>query len=247
MTEVADPAPPGPRLSLAARLVGVILSPRETYADVAAAPRVLGALLVTVAISAGLTFWFQGTETGQQAVIDQIDATLETVESVTGRPAMTDEQYQQAVTVGLQRAPYQSAGAILVSTPIVIAVLAGIFLGVFNGIMGGTARYKQVYAIVTHSGVIWTLAAAFGVMVAFLGGELGSASRLLVFAPMLESGFLFHLLGFIDLFWVWGFVSVATGLAVLYRRQTAGIAMTLVGVYLLCGLAYAAVRAFAGV
>jgi hypothetical protein len=233
-------------MSLPARLFGVIVSPRETYADVAANPRALGVLLITVLVSAAVTFWFQSTEAGQKAVIAQIDQTLDVVERATGRPAMTDEQYEQAVTAGVSRAPYQSAGTILISTPIVVAILSAILLGVFNGILGGSARYKQVFAAVAHSGVIWTLAAIFGVVMAFAGADLGAASKLAVFVPMLESGFLYHLLAYIDLFWLWGLTSIAIGMSVLYRRQTVSVAVTFIGVYLLCGLAWAAIRSAIG-
>jgi hypothetical protein len=234
-------------MSLPARLIGVILSPRDTYADVAAHPRVLGALLVTTVLAAGVTYWFQGTEIGQQAVIAQIDQTLETVESLTGQSTMTDEQYEQMIEQQIGRAPLQSAATILVASPVTVVILAAILLGVFNGILGGAGRFKQVLAVVVHSSVIWTLAALFGVAMAFLGAELGSASKLSIFAPMLESGFVFRLLSFVDLFWLWGLVSLATGLAVLYRRQTGSIATAFVGIYLLCGIAWAALRsAFGG-
>ena len=73
MAEAAVSAPvdesKGP--GLLARLVGVIFSPRATYAAVVARPRVLGALLVTIVIMAvaeGLFFW---TPTGQEVLLDQ--------------------------------------------------------------------------------------------------------------------------------------------------------------------------------
>jgi hypothetical protein len=226
-------------------MLGVILSPRETYADVAARPRALGVLIITIAISAGVTFWFQGTEAGQQAVLDVIEQQVRMVESLGGR--ISDEQYDQMTTVGLRRAPYQSAAAIVIATPLITLLIAAMLLGVFNGIMGGNARFKQVFAVVAHSGVIWTLAALFNVGMGMVGGDATGAASLLVFFPMLEEGgFLARLLGYVDLFWLWGFVSIATGAAVLYRRRTAPIAVTLVSLYLVFGVLYAAVRSFAG-
>ena len=56
---------------LAARILGVLLSPRETYADVAARPRVLGVLAFVVLVSAGTWFAFLSTQVGQDALFDQ--------------------------------------------------------------------------------------------------------------------------------------------------------------------------------
>jgi len=58
--------------SLAARLLGVIVSPRATYADVAARPRALGAILVILLLAGASTFAFLSTEIGQNAMLDQI-------------------------------------------------------------------------------------------------------------------------------------------------------------------------------
>ena len=57
-------------MSLPARMVGVILSPRATYAAVAARPRVLGALAVVLTVIVAATFLFLSTEVGQQASLD---------------------------------------------------------------------------------------------------------------------------------------------------------------------------------
>ena len=78
------PASP-PAQGLAARVFGVLTSPRSTYADVAAHPRSLGVLLVVLTISIASSSWFLSTEVGQQAVVDQ---QLETIESF-GEPSAT--------------------------------------------------------------------------------------------------------------------------------------------------------------
>ena len=59
--------------------------------------------------------------------------------------------------------------------------------------------------------------------------------------------FLGRLLGWIDLFWVWWIVNLAIGAAVLYKRKSAPIAWSLLGVYLVFALIIAAaLTAFAG-
>ena len=58
--------------SLPARIVGVLLAPRATYADIAARPRVLGALAFVLAVLVAATFVFLSTEVGQQATLDNV-------------------------------------------------------------------------------------------------------------------------------------------------------------------------------
>ena len=246
MAEVTTPGPETPPMSLPARIAGVIMSPRQTYADVAARPRWLGVLLVTIVISGAATFWFQSSEAGQKAIRDQLDQTAELIETATGKP-LPDEQYN-AMLAGAPRAPYQSIAFILIGTPIMCAVLAGILLGVFNGIVGGNARFKQVFAVVAHSGVIWTLAAVFNALMGFTTGRASGAASVAVFFPMLgDTGFATNFLRAIDVFYLWGFFNLAIGLAVLYRQRTAPVAATFISLYVIVAALIAVVRsAFGG-
>jgi hypothetical protein len=235
----APPAPSSPHLGLLSRLLGVITSPRATYADVAARPRVLGALLVTALIGAGSQFWFLSTESGKKATLDAIEGQIRMAESF---GANVDDATYKAMTDSVESSRYSSAGAILAFSPVSLVVLAAIFMGVFNAMLGGNATFKQMCAVLAHAGVIWTLPLVFNSVVGFFTGRIGDASKLSVFTPMLESGFLAHLLGYLDLFWFWGLVSTAIGLAVLYRRRTGPIATTLLLIYVTIGVLYAAVR-----
>ena len=245
MAEVTTPGTGTPAPNLLARIVGVITSPRETYASVAAQPRALGVLVVTLLVSAAVTFWFQSSEAGQKAILEQLEQTARIIEGATGQP-LPDEQYD-AMLAGAPRAPYQSIAFILVGTPIMCAVLAGILLGVFNGIVGGNARFKQVFAVVTHSGVIWTLAAVFVAVMGYTTGRTTGASSLAVFFPMLDDmGFAISLLRAIDIFYLWGFFNLAIGLAVLYRQRTGPIAITFIALYLIVAVLIAVVRSSFG-
>jgi FtsH-binding integral membrane protein len=72
---------------------------------------------------------------------------------------------------------------------------------------------------------------------------LSSATNLAVFFPFLDdASFAARLLGSIDLFLVWWFISLAIGLGVLYRRRTTPIATTLLVVYASIGLVIAAIK-----
>jgi hypothetical protein len=72
---------------------------------------------------------------------------------------------------------------------------------------------------------------------------LSSPTTLAVFLPFIEENtFLGRLLGSIDLFQIWGTLSLAIGLGVLYKRRTAPIAWSLFLVYFVIVAAVAAIR-----
>jgi hypothetical protein len=127
----------------------------------------------------------------------------------------------------------------------VVASLAisGMALAVFNALLGGDAMFKQVYAIVVHSGIVLAALALFTTPLAYARQTLSSATNLAVFFPFLDdASFAARLLGSIDLIYIWWMVSVSIGLGVLYRRRTGPIATTLLVIYLLIGFAIAAIK-----
>jgi hypothetical protein len=223
--------------SLPARLAGVIFSPRATYADVAARPRVVGMLAVVLAIIVSATFVFLSTEVGQQASVDNQVRQLEAF----GR-TVTDVQYAQMERMA-PLARYFAAGFQLLFTPILALIVAGLAFAIFNAALGGDASFKQVYAIVVHSGVILVIQALFGLPLAYARESMTGMTNLGVFFPFLdEASFAARSLGAVDLVLVWWLVSLAIGLGVLYRRRTAPIATTLLVIYGVIGLTIAAVK-----
>jgi hypothetical protein len=91
-------------------------------------------------------------------------------------------------------------------------------------LMGGTGTFKQVYAILAHSGAIFALSVLFAMPLSYATHRMAGAN-LGVFVPMLEeTTFLARFLGAIDLFVVWWSINVAIGVGVLFKRKTAGIA-----------------------
>jgi Yip1 domain len=138
---------------------------------------------------------------------------------------------------------YVAAGFQLVLTPLMALIVAGAAFAVFNAVLGGDAAFKQVYAVVVHSGVVLSLQGLFGLPLAYARESLSSATNLAVFFPFLdENTFAARLLGSIDLFLIWWIVSLAIGLAVLYRRRTAPVATTMLVVYVAIGLVIAAIK-----
>jgi len=231
-------APGTKSMSLPARMAGVLFSPRATYAAVAARPRVFGALALVIAAIVAATFLFLSTDIGQQASLDDNVRRMESF----GR-TVSDVQYAQMERM----APYSRYFAAvfqLVLVPIMALVVAGLAFAVFNAALGGNAAFKQVYAIVVHSGAVMVVQALFGLPLAYARETLSGTTNLGVFVPFLdESSFAARMLGAIDLFVIWWMVSLAIGLGVLYRRRTGPIAATLLVIYAAIGVLIAAIKA----
>jgi hypothetical protein len=190
-----------------------------------------------LAVLVAATFVFLSTEVGQQATLDNQVRQLESF----GR-TVSDAQYQQMERMA-PYARYFAAGFQLVLLPVMALMAAGVAFAVFNAALGGDATFKQVYAVVVHSGVILPLQALFGLPLAYARETLSSATSLAVFFPFLdENTFAAQLLGSIDLFLIWWIVSLAIGLGVLYRKRTGTIATTLLVIYVVIGLIIAAIK-----
>jgi len=228
-----------PQVGLLARLIGVVFAPRDAYAAVAARPTWLGAMTVAGVIFIAVQVIFLSTEVGRNAALDQQLGVLKAF-GVT----VTDQMLQQMETRQAY-APYTTAASLVVSLPLVAAVVAGLLLAVFTAILGGGADFKQVYAVVAHSMIIGAIQQVFSVPIMYARADMSSPTRLSGFFPMLnEMGFATYLLSAIDLFYIWSLVNVSIGVAVLYKRRTGPVAAVLLGIYAVVAVIIAAVRAF---
>lgn len=223
------------------RFIGIITAPRATFESVVAHPRWLGMLVLTTVIVAAGSALPLTTEGGREALLEQQVTAME------GFGIQVSDQMYQQLRSRTAIAPYTTAGGIIVMSPIIAAVLAGILFAIFNAMMGGTATFKQVYAVVVHAGVIQALGQLFTGPFNYFRESMTSATNLSVLLPMLPDGsFAARLAGMIDLFLIWWVVALAIGLAVLYRRRTQPIAMSLFGVYAAIAVCVAVVRSVWG-
>jgi hypothetical protein len=214
----------------------VLYAPRDTYAGIAARPRVLGALAFATLTIALTSFAFLSTDVGQNAALDQQVRVIESF----GRN-IPDSVYEQ-MEAGVGRQRYFALAGVLVTVPMVCAIVAGIVLVVFNAVLGGAASFKQAFAVVVHAQVLIAVQQLFVTPLNYARESLSSGTNLGVFFPMLdEAGFAARFLGWIDLFRIWWIVSLAIGIGVLYQRKTGPIAWSLLAVYGSIALVAAAV------
>ena len=224
-------------LSLPARVLGVLFSPRRTYADVAAHPRWLGVFIVIVALTSAVGTAFLSTEVGRNAVIDQQITQSEAYGRQLNQTQI--DRIEQISTYYKYLVPiFQLLGLIFAAL-----LISGLSFAVFSAALGSDSTFRQTFAVVVHSGVVLIVQSLFSTPLAYARGTLSSATSLAVFAPFLEDrSFAARLLGSVDLFQIWWIMSLAIGLGVLSRKRTAPIATSLVVIYLAIGVVIAAIK-----
>lgn len=232
MTEAA-PANPDHPLGLFARAIGVITSPKATFENIIKFPKALGILFLCAVVMGVGSAAPQFTPEGQQAVIDmQVNAA-----------AARGREMPQAQIDGMQRfAPYFgyfTIASLLIFLPIITLFATALYWALFNIVLGGTASFKQVFAVTAHSGVIMALGILVGLPFTMTSPtmDMGGPFNLGALVPMLEeTSRLAKLLSAISVFSIWGAFVNAIGLATLYRRKVTGIFIALLIIQI--GFAY---------
>jgi hypothetical protein len=232
----AAPAEAGAAGSLPARLIGVLFSPQATFQRIVARPRWIGALATVTLVTCALTFAMLSTERGQSAMLDQQVRQTEAFGQT-----VSEEQYSRMEQM-LPMMRYIVTGSQLAMIPVMTLVVTGILFAVFNALLGGSAAFKQVAAVVTHSGAVTLVQQLFIAPLNYARESMSSATNLAVFVPFLDEGHIVaRFLGVIDLFIVWWLLVMAIGLGVLYRRRTAPIFWSFIGIYVIIALVVAVV------
>jgi hypothetical protein len=234
-TSTSTGATPAP-MSLPARFIGIITSPGDTFRAVVAHPRWLGMLIVVMVIVALGQALPLTTEAGKEAALRT------QVEWMEGFGMQVSNQAYEAMRARMSMAPITTPIGVLIFGPIMEVIFAGILFVIFNVAMGGGASFKQMFALLVHSSVISALQALFTGPLNYFRGSVSSATSLAVLLPMVEAkSFVGRVLAGTDLFLIWRLVVLAIGLAVLYKRRTQPIAMTLLAIYAVLVLGFAAI------
>ena len=227
--------------SLVARFIGVFTAPRETFASIVISPKWFGMMALTAIIIAVFTALPLTTEAGRQSAIDQQVTQMQSFGFT-----VSDQMYE-ALEKGAARMPYTTGISVLVVSPIIALIVAGILFAIFNAAMGGEASFKQVLAVLVHAGAISALSTVFSGAINYFRGSMGSVANLGALLPMLpENSFAGRLLGMVDVFLIWYVIVLAIGLGVLYRRRTQPIAISLLTVYAVIAIVVALVKSRLG-
>jgi Yip1 domain len=241
MTDTTVPASPVPEQGPVARFFGILLAPTETFRAVVAKPTWLVVALIVIVLTGGSQMWFQSTDVGRQATLD------ESVRKTEAFGFKVNDQMYEAMRKGIMEPPpwrvALSAATIVVFSLGVWAIIAGLLFLVFAS-TGGQATFKQVFAVIVHSSVVSAVGTVIVTPVNYFRESLSSSTNLGVLLPFLPDGsFLARLAGMVDVFIVWWVMVMAIGLAVCYKKKTRNVAIGLFAVYGVIAVAIAAFMA----
>src|SRR5687768_5892496 len=108
--------PPVAPLGLAARFVGIVTAPKDTFQTVVVHPRWLGMLLVVTVIIAVCTALPMTTEAGKEATLRA------SVESMEGFGMTVSDQVYEQMRSRMWFAPYQTALDVLFISPVMTVI-----------------------------------------------------------------------------------------------------------------------------
>jgi len=160
---IVSPAEPeAPALSFPERLLGVFISPGETFEDVARKPDFWAPLITLVLAAVAVTetmLWKIGMERIVRKQLEQSSRAS----------SMTPDQIDQAVHQGAKFGTIIAHVAGVVGVPIVLLVLAGIGILIVNLIFGARVNFKRVFSLVSYANLVSLLGSLMAIAVILFG------------------------------------------------------------------------------
>ncbi len=151
-----------PALSFPERLMGVFISPGETFADVTRKPGFWAPLITLVVAAAAVSeimVWKIGMERMVRMSLEQ-----------SGRASkMTPEQMDLAVRQGAHIGAIFAHIAPFVFLPLYLLLVAGLGILAVNLIFGAKTNFKTVFSLVSYANLIALLGSLMSIAVIFFG------------------------------------------------------------------------------
>jgi Yip1 domain len=217
-----------PSMSFFSRVIGVFLSPGETFDDIARKPDILAPLIVGIL----------GTIAFSEVMLAKIgmERIIRTQLEQSGRlSSMTPDQVDQAVSQGAKFGTILTHLIGIFAVPIVILIIAAVGLGIVNLIFGAKTKFSTAFSITCYANLVGVVGAILGVVMMLFGDPEHFNAN----APVPTSvGFfldqahtskpLFALASSIDLFTFWFMVLLGIGFAATTQRKASTTSVFLV-------------------
>ena len=218
------------------RLVGIFMSPRETFDSIARKPTWLFPFIVAAILTIVMSMMVMDI-TLKERIADM---------EARGTPS---EQVESAQSMMQSSIKYVSVVITPVGILVVWSILAGVLLLGCNTIMGGETKFKNVFSVVAWTSMVTILG---GIVQSFLivskGTSQGVSTNLSLFLPLPGIGqdpsILYRLLSKFDLFVMWQLILWIIGLAVVSRltvKKSAAFVLSLWALYIVVTVALGSV------
>ncbi len=203
-----------PAWSALQKIIGIFTQPAAVFENIRLYPDWL--VPVTLMILTSILFVFSTS-----------DLTLDLQKEAIYNNAFIPEEYKDKAIetiedkTEMQRNLEGAAGSVI-NVLLVFFVASGAFFIVGNFIMGGDAKFKQVFSMYSWAGLVGVVELLVKLPMALAKGSLHVYTSLAVLMePGQEKTILFGLLNAIDLFTIWKIILWATGMSVIYRFSKA--------------------------
>jgi hypothetical protein len=223
----------GDEPNLLQKVIGVFISPAQTFAKIAANPTWIAPLVIISIVN--LVFIYVAGD-----VI--LNETLQQQEMKLVERGADQEQIDQTVeaTEKFMSGPFMKVWGVVVPM-IILAIIAAVMMFVGNVILGGSATFKKVFAV---TGWSWLILSLYGLIILplVLTKETMQVNFSLATFISDESRntFLYQLLAKMDLFYIWWIAVYSIGLAAIYKMKTQKVAAAVAAVYAVYAVAAAA-------
>jgi len=200
-----------------ARLFGVFFEPGKVFADVAARPRWIVPLLISILAGLALVYAIS-THIGWDQTIRQ---------TIANNPRTADlpaEQREKAIATGTKIASVGGWVGAALGAPLSVLLIAGVLTGLFNGLLGTELKFIQGFAVTAYALLVRALLAALMILLVYLKPPEDFNIQVSPFSPAaymnrLENPkWLMGLAGSIDLFTIWSIILLAIGFSVAARK-----------------------------
>lgn len=201
----------------AGRIFGVFYEPGKVFADVAARPRWLAPVIISILLA--LTFSYAiSTHVGWESTVRQ---------SLANNPRTADlpaDQREQIIQRGAKAASILGWVGAFVGQPLFTLIVAGILTGIFNGLLGTELKFMQMFAITAYAFLVRGLYTILLVLILYLKPPEDFNIQVSPFSPAAYMNkaenpkWLMSLAGSLDLFTIWTIVLLAIGFSVAARK-----------------------------
>ena len=227
------------KLSVSARVLGILGRPRPTLQEVVSHPRWASLLVALTLATAAAGAAVSATEIGQLALVDQWERTA----LAFGQP-VDDSRYTELQAWSRQGPVVAAGNALLAGPGVALVVSLLVFAWARRSPTSRTVSYRQVLAVVVHAGVILAVGRLVAAPLVYARETTASATTLGNWFPSLdEASPVARFLGALDFFTLWWAVVLGIGVAVLTGRRARSCAAWIVSVYVGIALIAAAVMA----
>lgn len=209
--------------NLAVRAVQVFVAPAQLFDRLRERPAWLGAILLVAALSAAGSLLVP-TELFREVFVASLPEGTD--------PAEVEGQLEFFLTLR------HVLSAVI--PPLVVVLVAGLLLFVFNLLFGGQAGFRQLLSASGHGMLISAVGGLLTVPVMRATGDVETAMALHLLVPGLTEGYLYRFLHGLNVFSLWTAVVLAVAVSRIYpSRSVTGAAATVVGLYVAMKAAFA--------